>query len=208
MAESFEAVEIFESAAVLAFGLGLIAEEDGPAVGLAGEAEEAFGETVIAILGARDFDGAISGEFLAHGCEGAIVGVESLVEGRCEEAGFEPGGAEDGLLGEGHAFEGEEFLRVDRPVDGDEVGLEASDFLEVFEADDGEGGGGEAVLDRVLCGAGLALRSLGAGGLGGVSSVGGELFGGGGFLGASHGVSDFTFTMRWEWRLPSTGVGG
>ena len=132
MAESFEAVEIFEGAAVLAFGLGLVTEEDGPAVGLADEAEEAFGEAVIAVLGAGDFDIAISCEFLAHRCEGAIVGVESFVEGGCEEAGLEPGGAKDGLLGEGHAFEGEELLGVDGLVDGDEVGLEACDFLEVF----------------------------------------------------------------------------
>jgi hypothetical protein len=43
-AEGFEAVEIFEGAAVLAFGLGLVAEEERPTVGLAGEAEEAFAE--------------------------------------------------------------------------------------------------------------------------------------------------------------------
>ena len=186
MAESFEAVEIFEGAAVLALGLGLVAEEDGPAIGLAAEAEESFGEAVVAVLGASDFDGAISGEFLAHGCEGAIVGVEGCVEGGCEQAGLEPGGAEDGLLGKGHAFEGEQFLGVDGLVDGDEVELEAGDFLEVFEADDGEGGSGEAVLEGVLRGAGLAFGSVGAGRVGGVSSVGGELFGGGGFFCASH----------------------
>ena len=129
------------------FGLGLVAEEEGPAVGLAGEAEETIGEAVVAVLGAGDFDVSISGEFLAHGCEGAIVGVESFVEGGGEEAGLEPGGAEDGLLGEGHAFEGEELLGVDGLVDGDEVELEAGDFLEVFESDDGEGGSGEAVLE-------------------------------------------------------------
>jgi hypothetical protein len=193
MAESFEAVEIFEGAAVLAFGLGLVAEEDGPAVGLAGEAEEAVGEAVVAVLGAGDFDVAISDEFRAHGREGEIVGVEGFVEGGCEEAGLEPGGAEDGLLGEGHTFEGEELLRVDGPIDGEEVELEAGDFLEVFEPDDGEAGSGETVLEGVLRGASLALGSLGAGGPGGVGSVGGELFGGDGFgfLGASHSVFRF-----------------
>ena len=34
-----------------------------------------------------------------------------------EEAGFEAGGAEDGLLGEGDALEGEEFLGVDGVVE-------------------------------------------------------------------------------------------
>jgi hypothetical protein len=73
------------------------------------------------------------------------------------------------LLREGHAFQGEEFLGVDGLVDGDEVVFEAGDFLEVFEADNGEGRSGEAVLDGVLRGAGLALGSLGAGGPGGVN---------------------------------------
>ena len=60
------------------------------------------------------------------------------------------------MLGEGHAFQGEEFLGIDWFVDGDEICFEVSDFLEVFEADYGEGGGGESVFDGVLGGAGLA----------------------------------------------------
>ena len=70
---------------------------------------------------------------------------------------LEARGAEDSLLGEGDALDGEEFLGVDGLVDGDEVGPEMGDLIEVFEADDGEGGGGEAVFAGILCGAGLAL---------------------------------------------------
>ena len=98
------------------------------------------------------------------------------------------------MLGEGDAFEGEEFLGVDGLVEGDEVVLEVGDFLEVFEADDGEGGGGEAVFAGILGGAGLALRGAGAGGLGGVGAIGGELFGGDGAMGLWHRDS----TLRFE----------
>src|ERR1035438_7719781 len=42
-----------------------------------------------------------------------------------------------------------------------------------FEADDGEGGGGESVFAGVLGGAGFAFGGAGSGGLGGVGSVGG-----------------------------------
>jgi hypothetical protein len=35
-------------------------------------------------------------------------------------------------------------------VDGGQVGSEMGDFLEIFEPDDGEGGGGEAVRAGVL----------------------------------------------------------
>jgi hypothetical protein len=62
------------------------------------------------------------------------------------------------------------------------------DFLEVFEADDGEGGGGEAMLAAVLRGAGLAFRGAGAGGLGGVGAIGRELFLGDGLFGTGFGA--------------------
>jgi hypothetical protein len=58
------------------------------------------------------------------------------VKGR-EEAGFQAGGAEHGLLGEGHALHGEELLGVDGLIGGDEAGLEIGDFVEVFDAGDG-----------------------------------------------------------------------
>jgi hypothetical protein len=92
-------------------------------------------------------------------------------------------------LSEGEAFDGEEFLGVDGLVDGQEVGSEMVDFLEVFEANDGEGGGSEAVFAGILCGAGLTLRGARPGGFGGVGAIGGELFPGDGMLGRSHTVA-------------------
>jgi hypothetical protein len=71
-------------------------------------------------------------------------------------------------------------------VEGDEVASEMGDFIEVFEADDGESGGREAVFARILCGAGLTLGGAGPGGLGGVGAIGGELFLGDGFSGTWH----------------------
>ena len=46
---------------------------------------------------------------------------------------------------------------------------------EVFETDDGEVGGGEAVFAGILGRAGLAFRGAGAGGIGCVGAIGGEL---------------------------------
>jgi len=167
---------------------------------------EAFAQQVVAVLGAGDLD--ILRQGGAHFEVGLILDADGFVEAGGEEAAFEAGGAEDGLLGEGHALKGKELLGVDGLVDGDEVFLEAGDLLEVFETDDSKGRGGEAVLDGVLCGACLALGGLGAGGVGGIGSIGGELFGGGGFFCASHGVSDLSFTMRRERYLTSIGVSG
>jgi hypothetical protein len=168
---------------------------------LADLAEEALGQAVIAILGAGDVHVAFAGELRAHGGEGVIVGVEGFVEGGGEEAGFEALGAIDGLLGEGHALDGNHFLGVFGLVEGDEILLEVGDFLEVFDADDDEGGGGEAVFDGVLRGAGFALGSFGSSGLGGVGAVGGELLGRDG-----HG-DPFAFrsSMEGGWSLKSSG---
>ena len=58
-----------------------------------------------------------------------------------------------------------------------------SDFLMLFDPDDGESRGGEAVLAGILGGLGLAFRGAGAGGQGSVGAIGGELFGGYGFAG-------------------------
>jgi predicted polyphosphate/ATP-dependent NAD kinase len=64
--------------------------------------------------------------------------------------------AEEGLLGEGDTLDGEELLGVDGLVDGDEVLAEAGDLVEIFGA------------------------------LGGVGSVGRELFVGERLLGVRH----------------------
>ena len=50
-AEGFEAVEFLDGAAVLALGLGLIAEEKLPGVFLFCRAAETFGDGVVAVLG-------------------------------------------------------------------------------------------------------------------------------------------------------------
>ena len=83
--------------------------------------------------------------------------------------------AEEGLLGEGDALDGEELLGVDGLVDGDGVFAKLGDLVDVFEADDGEGGGGESMFAGVEGGAGFAFWGAGSGGLGGVGAVGGEL---------------------------------
>jgi hypothetical protein len=193
--QGFEPVELLDGAAVVAFRLGLIAESQGPSVGLFHQVLEAFGQRVVVVLGGGDFDIPLTGEFWGHVDHRGDAGVEGLVEAGGEETGFEAGGAEDRLLGEGEALDGEEFLGVDGLVDGDEVGPEVGDLIEFFEPDDGEGGSGEAVFAAILRGAGLAFWRAGPGGLGGVGAIGVELFLGDGFLGSWH-----TFT------LPSGGI--
>jgi hypothetical protein len=86
-------------------------------------------------------------------------------------------------LGEGGAFEGEEFLGIDGVVEGDEVVTETGDFLEVFEADDDEGRAGELVFAGILGRTDLALGGAGSGGPGGVGAIGGEALGGNGAMG-------------------------
>jgi hypothetical protein len=184
--QGFEPVELLDGAAVVAFGLGLVADGQGPTVGLFDHAVESFAEHVVAVLGAGDLE--IAGEFLRHEEEGVAGGVEDLGEAGGEQAGLEARGAEEGLLGEGDALDGEELLGVDGLVDGEEVGSEMVDFLEVLEPDDAEGGGGETVFAAILRGDGLTLRGAGSGGLGGVGAIGGELFGGDGFTGTWHAI--------------------
>ena len=101
-----------------------------------------------------------------------VVGFEGVVHDAGEEASFQAGGSQHGLLGQCHSFEGEELLGVDGVVDVDEVGFEIGDFGEVFQADDSEGGGGEAVPGGVLGGAGFSFGSCRSGGFGGVCPVG------------------------------------
>ncbi len=179
--EGFEALEFLNGVAVVALGLGLIAEEEGPGGGvLAVHVMEACGEAVEAILHAGFFlhHVGIAVEVLMQGDEGGFVldVEEGSVERVGEEAGFEASDAEEVVLGEGDAFDGEEFLRVDGAVDGEEVGAEAIDRFAVFDFDDGEVGAVEAMLAGVLGGAGLAERGEGSSGEGGVGAVGGELF--------------------------------
>jgi len=68
-----------------------------------------------------------------------------LVHARREKAAFQAGGAEHGLLAYGHALEGEQFLGIDGLVGSDQVGAKACDFVDIFEAHNGEFGGGETM---------------------------------------------------------------
>ena len=176
-----QAFELLHRAAVLPFGLGLIAQKQAPGAGLPDQAAEAFGEGEVAVLGAGDFQ--VADDFLGHGDDGLARGVQGLVEAGGEQAGFQAGGAEQGLLRQGNAFEGEPFLGVDGAVEVGQVGLEVGDGLEVFQADDGEVGGGESVAVSVLGGAGLALGGAGAGGAGCIGAIGGQPAGGEGAFG-------------------------
>ena len=124
--------------------------------------------------GGGDFE--IAGaHILIHEDQGPVPFIDGLVEAGGEDAGLQAGGAEHGLLGQGDAFDGEEFLGVDGPIDGYGVVAEMADFVDVFEAHDGEGGGGEPVFAGVLGGAGLACRGARSGGASGVGAIGGEL---------------------------------
>jgi hypothetical protein len=64
-------------------------------------------------------------------------------------------------------------------------------FVEVFELDDGEGGGGEAVRAVIAGGAGIALGRTRAGALSGVGTIGGELF-----FGDGHASWSLSITQR------------
>ncbi len=162
----------------MALGLGLVAEEEAPGGGVVDvHFVEAVGEEVA--LGLR-FVGVVF-EFVVEGDVGDVVIAidEDFVEGGGAEAGLHAGDAEEAVLGEGDAFEGEEFLGVDGLVGGDEVGAEAVDGVAVFGVDDGEGVGGEGVFAGVLGSSGFAGGGAGAGGGFCVGSVSGELFVGG-----------------------------
>jgi len=174
-AEGFETVEILDGAAVEAFGLGLVAEELQPGIGIAGDAMEAFGERAVALLGAGDFELAIAEELRVDEVDG-LGGVHGVVERGGEEAAFEASGAQQGLLGEGDALDGEKLLGVDGVVDFDEVGAEIDDVVGLFEEDDGEGGCQESVFAGVLGRSGFAFGGTRTRRAGGVGLVGGELF--------------------------------
>src|SRR5207247_265405 len=149
-----------DGAAVMALRLSLIAQEQRPAIGLADHAVKPFTQEKISVLSTGDFD-VTRGELRAHQEHGLASGVERLIETSGKKAGFEAGGAEEGLLGESDALDGEELLGVDGFVVGQEVVFEMGDIVEIFEADDGERGRGEAVFAGVLGGAGLALQGAG-----------------------------------------------
>jgi hypothetical protein len=118
-------------------------------------AAEALGHGKVVVLGAGDGE-IVSEHPAAEGAWWSAVGMHDLVEGAGEHAGFEARGAEDHLLRDGDALDGEHLLGVDGAVAGDGVGFEFGDSVEIFEADAGEVGAGEFVLDGVAGGASLA----------------------------------------------------
>ncbi|HUK15068.1 MAG TPA: hypothetical protein VLW65_01585 [Bryobacteraceae bacterium] len=176
-AEFADALIFFDCAAVVALSLRLVTQEDGPHVGTGDHALEALSEGEVAVLRVGNFDVAIAHEFGVHDEGEVAAAVAEFVHGAGAEAGFEAVGPEDGLLGDGHAVKGRHLLRVGGAVDGDEIGLESGDFVEVFETDDGKSGAG--VFGR-------------SGGLSGRGSGGRFAFRRefrGGFRGAGHGQS-------------------
>src|SRR5271157_27788 len=112
--QGLEAVELLGGPAILAFGLGLVAQQQGKAVGPQDQAMEAIAQQVVTVLGKSDFD--LLAELRVHGHAELSAGVEGFAQAQAEESGFEAGGAEDGLLGEGYALDGEELLGVDGAV--------------------------------------------------------------------------------------------
>jgi len=76
--QGFETVEFLDGAAVLAFGLGLVAQQQGKTVVLADQAVEAIAEQVVAVLGLADFD--FRGELRVHGHAELPAGVEGLAQ--------------------------------------------------------------------------------------------------------------------------------
>ncbi|MEI9813615.1 MAG: hypothetical protein WDO18_13635 [Acidobacteriota bacterium] len=142
--ERSKAFEFFEGVAIVALGLILIAEEEGPGGGVfAIHVMEAVGEAVVAILHADLF--ARNLERVMEWDERRFVGGnhERFIERGGAEAGFKARDTEQVVLGDGEAFDGELLLRVDGLIGGEEVLAQVLDGVEVFDFDDGEVGGGE-----------------------------------------------------------------
>ena len=143
-AEAADAFELLDGATVEALGLGLDAEEDHDIAGLLIQATEALVQDEVAVLGSGDVD--VLDHFEIHQAERAAVGVEGFIEASGVHAGFHPGTAVEGLLGEGDALDGPEFLGVDGLVGGDQVVAEVRDGIDFLQADDGKVLGDEGMF--------------------------------------------------------------
>ena len=86
---------------------------------LDGGAVEALG---LGLVAEEDFEGF-----------GFEDGVELIAGGIGEEAGFEAGGSEHGLAGEGNALDGHALLGADGAIESDEVVAQAGEFLGWFD---------------------------------------------------------------------------
>ena len=78
-----------DGAAVEALGLGLVAEEELPGVGLAEQAIKADGDAQAAILGAGDLD--IADELIVEEVVRSAVRGDGLIQGSGEETGLQAG---------------------------------------------------------------------------------------------------------------------
>ena len=203
VAKLAEAVEVFYGAAVEAFGLGLEAEESGGHSGLTIEDFEAVGEPKGAVLGGRDID--VVTDLAAFEDVGIVGADHGGLQAIGEESGFEGVHAEQGVLGEGDALDGEAFLGVDGLVGGGGVGDEGGDVGGILDADDGEGFGVKGVLAGILGGSGLAFGSLGPGGTAGIGTVRGDAFGG-----SRHTAQGLAWRLGggWVWAGKRLGIKG
>jgi hypothetical protein len=149
-AEGPEAVEILYGAAVKTVALRLIAEEyaDGVGLELAHHAVEAGGQPVALILAGGDLY--ILGDLAFAEYEGRAGGFHGFIEAVGKEARLQGGAAEEGVLGESDALDGEELLGVGGLEESDEIVAKVGDGFGLFELDDGELVGGEAVFAGVL----------------------------------------------------------
>ena len=138
------------------------------------------GKDVISVLLTGDLD--VSGEFLGEEDHLLVIRGKRFIQGVGEQAGLEARDPEQCLLSESDALDGEQLLGIDGPVVEDEIFLEASDLIEILEADDGERGGSEAVFAGIAGGAGLTLRRARAGGMPRVGPVSRELLFGNGCM--------------------------
>jgi hypothetical protein len=73
VAEGLEAIEILDSTAVFAFGLGAVAERQANSVRFLRDPAEPFGYAVVPVLLAGDFDIAIADHVRVHGMRGLLV---------------------------------------------------------------------------------------------------------------------------------------
>jgi len=118
-------------------------------VGAADHAERSYGLLVSDnYFSALGFDIAVANHLFAHGTEGSAGFLDGAIESDGEEAGFEAITAQDGLLAERDALDGEQFLGIGGAITGDGVGFEVRDLIEFFEAHDGEGSTAEGVPDE------------------------------------------------------------
>jgi hypothetical protein len=145
-AKGADAVELFKGPAVEALGLGLVTKEELP-VRFAAELREAGGCPVIVILAGGDLKSV--SEFGVFEDSRVAGNLQRFLQAEGDEAAFDAVGTQQGVPGESEALDGEELLGVDGLVDGDQIGFEVGDGVDLFDADGGEARGIEEMLASV-----------------------------------------------------------